>query len=122
AHPGRSRLPFRDACGADFAAEVESVTGPRGLAYLDWNLVNTTAANGGITTKDIASGALDGYIRQYARDLKAFGNPVLVRLFGGEFNGSWWYGQSPRANPSLTTPDFVAAWRPLLALFRPSAP
>src|SRR5262249_38371097 len=33
-------------------------------------------------------------------------------------NGSWWYGQSPRANPSLTTADFVAAWRRVVDIFR----
>jgi PASTA domain-containing protein/glycosyl hydrolase family 26 len=115
---GKPLVPFSDPSVSDFVAKVESVTGAHSLTYLDWNLASTTAKNGGITTKDIASGALDGYIRQYARDLKAFANPVLVRLFGGEFNGSWWYGQSPRANPSLTPADFISAWRRVVDIFR----
>jgi beta-mannanase len=43
---------------------------------------------------------------------------VLIRLFGGEFNGSWWYGQSPLANHNLTPADFVAAWRRVVDIFR----
>jgi hypothetical protein len=116
--PGKPLVSFRDPSVSDFVAKTESITGAHGLLYLDWNLSSTTAGNGGITTKDIASGSLDAYIRQYARDLKEFGNPVLVRLFGGEFNGSWWYGQSPRANPSLTSGDFVSAWRRVVDIFR----
>lgn len=115
---GKPLVPFSDSSVSDFVARVESVTGPDSLLYLDWNLASTTAENGGITTKNIASGALDGYIRQYARDLKGFGNPVLIRLFGGEFNGSWWYGQSPRANPALRPADFVSAWRRVVDIFR----
>jgi hypothetical protein len=115
---GKPLVPFSDSSVNDFVAKVESITGATSLLYLDWNLGGTTAKNGGITTKDIASGVLDGYIRQYARDLKSFGNPVLIRLFGGEFNGSWWYGQSPGANPSLTPADFVAAWRRVVDIFR----
>jgi hypothetical protein len=99
-------------------SEVRGITGPHGLLNLDWTLTDTTAQNGGVTTKDIASGKLDDYIRQYARDLKASADPVLIRLFGGEFNGSWWYGQSPLANPNLTPADFVAAWRRVVDIFR----
>ena len=111
-------VPFSDPGVRDFVARAKSVTGAHSLLYLDWTITATTAKNGGITTKDIASGALDEYIRQYARDLKAFADPVLVRLFGGEFNGNWLYGQSPRANPSLTPSDFVSAWRRVVDIFR----
>jgi Glycosyl hydrolase family 26/PASTA domain len=113
---GKPLVPFSESSGD--VAEVEAITGAHSLLYLDWTIIDTTAQNGGITTKDIASGRLDGYIRQYARDLKSFGGPVLIRLFGGEFNGSWSYGQSPRANPNLTPPDFVAAWRRVVDIFR----
>jgi hypothetical protein len=114
--PGGSLVPF-SASSSDIA-EVQGVTGLHSLLYLDWTLTTTTAQNGGVTTKDIAAGKLDDYIRQYARDLKAYADPVLIRLFGGEFNGSWWYGQSPLANPNLTPADFVAAWRRVVDIFR----
>jgi hypothetical protein len=113
---GKPLVPFNESSGD--VAEVEAITGVHGLLYLDWNLTSSTAENGGLTTRRIASGAVDDYIRQYARDLKAFANPVLIRLFGGEFNGSWWYGQSPLANPNLTPADFVAAWRRVVDIFR----
>jgi hypothetical protein len=114
--PGKPLVPFNNSSGD--VAKVQAITGANSLLYLDWNLTSTTAQNGGITTKDIASGTLDRYIREYARELKDFGGPVLIRLFGGEFNGSWWYGQSPRANPNLTPADFVAAWRRVVDIFR----
>jgi glycosyl hydrolase family 26/PASTA domain-containing protein len=116
ANDGSQLLPFRN--WNSWISEVRGITGVHSLLYLDWTLTDTTAQNGGVTTKDIASGKLDDYIRQYARDLKAFADPVLIRLFGGEFNGSWWYGQSPLANPSLTPADFVAAWRRVVDIFR----
>jgi hypothetical protein len=113
---GKPLVPFSESSGD--VEKVRGITGAHSLLYLDWTITNTTAQNGGITVKDIASGALDAYIRQYAHDLKDFGDPVLIRLFGGEFNGSWWYGQSPRANPSLTSTDFVSAWRRVVDIFR----
>lgn len=114
--PGGNLRPF--SASATDIAEVQGVTGAHSLLYLDWSLTSTTAQNGGVTTKDIASGRLDSYIRQYAVALKAYGGPVLMRLFGGEFNGSWWFGVSPLANPSLTPSDFVAAWRRVVDIFR----
>ena len=41
-----------------------------------------------------------------------------MTLFNGEFNGSWWYSVSPRANPRLTTADFVKGWRRVVDIFR----
>lgn len=113
--PGKPLVPFAEAL-AD-VKRVEGVVGDRGVVQLDWNLTTTTQTNGGITTREIASGALDGYIRRYARDVKLYGRPLLVTLFIGEFNGDWWYAVSPRANPSLTTDDFVRAWRRVVDIF-----
>jgi hypothetical protein len=113
---GRPFVPFRDSSAN--VAQVQAITGAQSLIYLDWTIINTTAQNGGITTKDVASGTADVYIREYARELKSFGGPVLIRLFGGEFNGSWSWGQSPRANPALSPADFAAAWRRVVDLFR----
>lgn len=114
--PGKPLVSF--SARMSDVRKVESIVGPTGFVALDWTLTPTTATNGGITTKDVASGALDEYIRRFAQEVKAYGHPVLIRLFGGEFNGSWWYGVSPRANPSLTSADFVAAWRRVVGIFR----
>jgi hypothetical protein len=92
--------------------QVNAVTG-RKLLYIDWTL-----AQGATTTHDMASGTQDTYIISVARELKAYRGAVLVRLFGGEFNGSWWKNVSPRANPHLTTADFVNAWRRVAGLVK----
>jgi len=118
--PGQPMVPFH-GFPYENAVKERAVTGPASLLYLDWTLTNPGSdlpSYSGITTKDVASGRLDGYISDYARELKAFGKPVLTRLMGGEFNGSWWYSQSPYANKSLTTADFVAAWRRIVDIFR----
>src|SRR5436190_17036740 len=57
--PGKPLVPFSES--SSDVAKVEAITGARSLLYLDWNLTSTTAQNGGLTTKDIASGAVDGY-------------------------------------------------------------
>jgi hypothetical protein len=112
---GKPLVPFGNSL--DDIRKVQSVTGADRV-YLDWNITQTTRTNAGITTKDIAAGKLNAYIRAYARDLKSYGKPVLVRLLNGEYNGSWWYGVSPRANASLTIADFIAAWRRVVDIFR----
>jgi Glycosyl hydrolase family 26 len=117
--PGQPMVPFSTWSG-DIAL-VRSVTGPRSLVFLDWTLTNPGAERPGytgITTKDIAAGKADDYIRAYARGIRADGGPFLIRLFGGEFNGSWWYSQSPYANHSLTPADFANAWRRVVDIFR----
>lgn len=45
-------------------------------------------ANNTDITYDILDGKYDSYLRQYAKDLKAFGKPVLFRL-NNEMNGDW---------------------------------
>ena len=117
--PGQPMVPF-GTWRRDIAL-VRSVTGPRSLVFLDWTLTNPGAERPGytgITTKDIAAGKTDDYIRDYARGIRADGGPFLIRLFGGEFNGSWWYSQSPNANHSLTPADFANAWRRVVDIFR----
>ena len=93
-------------------ANVNAVTGGK-LLYIDWTLVPGTT-----TTHEIASGTQDAYVKSVARELRAYRGAVLVRLFGGEFNGSWWKNVSPRANPALTTTDFVNAWRRVAGLVK----
>ncbi|HEY0719609.1 MAG TPA: glycosyl hydrolase [Streptosporangiaceae bacterium] len=61
----------------------------------------------------IASGAGDAYLRAYARQVRAYGRPVVIG-FGAEMNGywdSWGYGHT---SPAV----FVAAWRHIVTLFR----
>jgi hypothetical protein len=62
----------------------------------------------------IANGAYDRYIRRYARGVKAFGGPVMLRPFH-EMDGNWypWGGTVNGNRPS----DMVAAWRHIWRIF-----
>jgi cellulose synthase (UDP-forming) len=63
----------------------------------------------------IAGGRYDGYIRTWARDLRAYGRPVLLR-FAHEMNGSWYpWGQSSNGN---RRGDYRRAWRHVHDIFR----
>lgn len=114
--PGNPFVPFRDAL-ADIST-VRSVVGEQGLLHLDWNLTQSTPINGGLTVHEVERGAADRYIRAYARDVRDYAKPVLMTLFNGEFNGSWWWAVSPRLNHSLTPADFARAWRRVVDIFR----
>lgn len=61
----------------------------------------------------IAAGRYDGYLRDYAREVRAFRRPVVIG-FAHEMNGSWYpwgHGHQPPA-------AFVAAWRHIVTVFR----
>ena len=65
--------------------------------------------------KTITSGKHDRYIRQWARDAKAWGKPFYLR-FGHEMNGNWntW---SPSVNGNKDG-EYPAAWRRVHDIFR----
>ena len=62
----------------------------------------------------IADGAWDSYLRQYARQAKAWGHPFFLR-FASEMNGSWvsWY----EGNSGNSAGQFVQAWRHVHDIF-----
>lgn len=99
-------------------AKVMNVVGDRGVLHLDWNITLSNGANEGLTVRDIAHGRADSYIRSYAKSVREYGKPILMTLFNGEFNGSWWWAVSPLANRLLTTDDFVRAWRRVVDIYR----
>ncbi|WP_052397187.1 glycoside hydrolase family 26 protein [Streptomyces sp. NRRL F-5123] len=65
--------------------------------------------------KKIASGAFDAYIITFARQVKATGQPVVLR-FAHEMNGDWypWSEQHSGNSPG----DYVRAWRHVHDLFQ----
>jgi hypothetical protein len=66
-----------------------------------------------IPLKKIADGGYDGWLRGYARQVAAFGHPVVIG-FAHEMNGRWYpwgYTHQPPAT-------FVAAWRHIVTVFR----
>jgi hypothetical protein len=100
---------------------IHATLGSSVIPILEWAANSSTDPSTtpyvGMTTKDIASGSLDGYIRQYARDVKRYGQPLFIRLICAEFNGTWNPWCSPKANENLTTADFVNAWRRVVDIF-----
>ncbi len=60
----------------------------------------------------IAAGDYDGYIRQFATAVKAFGHPVMLS-FAHEMNGTWY----PWGRSHATPAQFIAAWRRIHTLF-----
>lgn len=64
---------------------------------------------------DINAGTYDGYIRAWAKAIKAVGGPVMMRPMH-EMNGSWypWCGSVNGNSPA----QFVKAWRRMHGIFK----
>lgn len=63
----------------------------------------------------IAAGAFDPFIARAAREARAFGRPLLVRL-AHEMNGPWTsWGAGVNGNAPV---DYVAMWRHIVSIFR----
>jgi hypothetical protein len=63
---------------------------------------------------NIAGGAFDAYVRQYALQARAYAGPVFLEPFH-EMNGNWYpWGGTVNGN---TTADYVAAWRHVHDIF-----
>ncbi len=67
--------------------ELQKAWDDNRVVELTMQTMSKNAINGEITY-DILDGKYDPYLRQYAKDLKAFGKPVLFRL-NNEMNGDW---------------------------------
>jgi hypothetical protein len=104
------RSPFSAAL--EDIVEIRNSLGPSVIPVVKWQV------GWGPNTKSIAAGQLDEYIAQYARDVKQYGKPLFIQLFCSGFNGNWDNGCSPKANPDLTSGDFVNAWHRFVDIFR----
>ncbi len=62
----------------------------------------------------IADGAFDPYLRRWARQVRAYGKPLVLRL-AHEMNGTW-YPWAVGVNGNSAA-DYVAAWRHVRDLF-----
>jgi mannan endo-1,4-beta-mannosidase len=62
----------------------------------------------------IAGGSFDGYLHRFARQVKAYGGPLMLRPFH-EMDGFWYpWGGLANGNTPL---DFVRAWRHVHRIF-----
>jgi mannan endo-1,4-beta-mannosidase len=71
----------------------------------------------GVIVKQIANGAWNRHLRNYATALKAFPCKVILS-FGHEMNG-WWYswGHRPAPESSTSPAEFIAAWKHIHDVF-----
>ncbi|HWA54648.1 MAG TPA: metal-dependent hydrolase [Solirubrobacterales bacterium] len=96
-----------------YAPELEQIADRGAVPMIGWEPWNE--ADHGFRLAAIAKGHYDDYITRSAREAKAWGGPILVRL-GQEMNGSWAPWQ--RGVNGTTGPRFVAAWRHVVGIFR----
>jgi len=79
-----------------------------------WDFRKVTSLQPEYRLERITAGAHDAYLRNFARDARAFGHPILLRPLH-EMNGSWypWCGTLNGNAPD----DFVGAWRHIHDVF-----
>lgn len=78
------------------------------------NLVKNPSKQPDYRLSEINSGVYDDHIRQWARDIRALGGPVMLRPMH-EMNGDWypWSGTANGNKPA----EFVKAWRRIHDIF-----
>jgi mannan endo-1,4-beta-mannosidase len=67
----------------------------------------------GATMSGIVAGRSDRYLKRYAREVIAYGHPVILS-FASEANGSWY----PWGTRHTSAHEYVAAWRHVVTVFR----
>lgn len=124
--------PFADPVAPEDLAALEARIGRLDLVhyYLTWGRgfgeVLTPNLDGrgvmlsmkpdGDLVRRIVAGDQDAYLDEFARDVRAYGRPVHIRV-GHEMNGHWMsYSAGHPGGPSAE--QFVAAWRRLVDRFR----
>ncbi len=84
------------------------------------------------SNKAIADGEMDEYFRDFARQAKAYGEPVLFR-YAHEMNGDWYvwsegrketrsFGRRKFFGEIPTKANYVAAWKHVYNVIKPIAP
>ncbi len=83
------------------------------VTWMPWNpAVGVT--DPAYTLDSITAGAHDAYIRRWARQIRAYRQPIVLR-FAHEMNGSWYpWGDGVNGNGPG---DYVTAWRHVRAVF-----
>jgi len=80
----------------------------------DANMVKNPSKQAAYRLKAINDGKYDAYIRQWAKDIKTLGGPVMLRPMH-EMNGNWypWAGTVNGNRPA----EFVKAWKRIHGIF-----
>ncbi len=97
--------------------KMNAVTSRGAVPVVTWNPWDDAggASQPAYSLSAIASGSYDPFIRQWAHDAAAWGQPFLLR-FAPEMNGDWFpWGMGVNGN---TSADYIAAWRHVVDIFR----
>jgi beta-mannanase len=96
------------------SAPANNARGHGSIPMISWN------PQGGDQTRwqlrRITNGEHDAYIRQFATDLKNWGNPVFIRLMH-EMNGNWGFPWQEDSNGNQRG-EFVPAWQHIVNIFK----
>ena len=104
---------LRDGFPVADAARVRDLGATPVITWEPWEPA-LGADQSSIRMRSIAAGRHDRYVRRWARDILAFGTPVVLR-FAHEVNGTW-YPWSPGVD-GTTVRDAVSAWRRVHDIF-----
>jgi hypothetical protein len=97
---------------SDMSDECDAIYTNGSILEMCWQPQN---GSGAITNSQINNGSQDTYLHQYAKDVKAWGKTIWIRLMH-EMNGNW-YGWSPNLNGN-TTQSYINAYRRVVDIFR----
>jgi hypothetical protein len=95
---------------------MESIRGHGAIPVFSWSSqsIPSRTSEPDFQLADVAGGAYDAYIREFAQAAKAWGHPFFMR-FNWEMNGSWFpWGEGANGNQPG---QFVAAWRHVHDIF-----
>ncbi|NSB30200.1 dockerin type I domain-containing protein [Clostridium saccharoperbutylacetonicum] len=84
--------------------------------YANNSIASLTWEAHGLSNADIRDGKKDNYIRQMAKDIKAYNKRMIIRLFH-EANGNW-YAWAVGDSKINTNETYVAAFRHVVDIFR----
>lgn len=98
-------------------SDFEAVRQRGAIPLVDWGSWDYSAGidQPQFRLADIARGAHDAYLIQWAQAARAWGHPLFVR-FDPEMNG-WWLPWSEQVNGNQAG-DFARAWRHVVDVFR----
>ena len=98
--------------------EMETIRDYGAIPFFSWGSqsvpVPTDLGEPEFQLADLAAGAYDGYIREFAEGAKAWGHPFFLR-FNWEMNGNW-FPWAEGANGNRPG-DYIAAWRHVHDIF-----
>ncbi len=95
---------------------MESVRQHGSIPFLSWSSqsIPTRTEEPDYQLSDVASGAYDDYIREFAEAAREWGHPFFLR-FDWEMNGDWFpWGVGANGNSAA---DYIAAWRHVHDIF-----